>query len=132
MYRKSSNYFSACLIYIDDTITNFIFYNIIFCIGIIAYKFCIWLFFVEVKENESIVIFCLKVETCRQIKGKNLGCFAFDLFTWWTNRNGLFCMYHFRLLFVSCALYGHFSRLVCNFFIKYFSSSIHQPIWVFH
>jgi len=54
VYRKSSNYFSACLIYIDDTITNFIFYNMIFCVGIVSYKICIWLFFVEVKENESI------------------------------------------------------------------------------
>lgn len=49
VYHKSSNYFSAWLIYLDDTITNFIFYNMIFCLGIVAYKLCIMVFFVEVK-----------------------------------------------------------------------------------
>ena len=39
----------------DDTVTNFIFYNLVFALGIVFYKSCIWLFFVEVKENETIV-----------------------------------------------------------------------------
>lgn len=51
VYKKADNYFSAALIYLDDTITNFIFYNMIFSMGIVFYKVCIWLFFVEVKEN---------------------------------------------------------------------------------
>jgi hypothetical protein len=49
VYKKADNYFSASLIYMDDVITNFIFYNLVFSLGILFYKLCIFLFFVDVK-----------------------------------------------------------------------------------
>ncbi len=33
VYKKSDNYFSAILIYMDDVITNFICYNLIFALS---------------------------------------------------------------------------------------------------
>jgi len=45
--------------------------------GILFYKACIWVFFMEVKENETIVSFSLKKKMVDKLKAKIIDVILF-------------------------------------------------------
>lgn len=53
--RESENYFSAALIILQDPLSKLLLYNFIVAIATLLYRLSIWIFFEEIKENETMV-----------------------------------------------------------------------------
>ena len=56
-YSQTDNYFAASLQVLDNPMTKLLIYNVIVGLGTIIYKLTIAFFYVEIKENESLVFF---------------------------------------------------------------------------
>ena len=55
-YTRSENYFAAFLVILQDPLSKLLLYNFVVATATLFYRINIWLFYEEVKENETLVI----------------------------------------------------------------------------
>ena len=53
--QHAENYFAASLILLQDNLAKLLLYNFIIAVGTLFYRFSIFIFYEEVKENETLV-----------------------------------------------------------------------------